>query len=232
MEDAALDAYRCLRDPDARALIGDLPDSWFFDRSTRIRVTGFGPFLTHRFNPSSIVGTRIAATLRAAEFDAQFEELDVTFDIAREWGRQNVKPNTFVIHVGLAATSTVVRVERYAHNVRPTIADNRGVIPRKLAVGGPVARETGVDVRDLVGRLSRTVPAEESRDAGTYVCNAILWGSLEVAATVREMDAAADAVFVHVPPWTADESAVAGDKIGAAFTDYFRTAWCDEVTTS
>ena len=103
-----------------------------------------------------------------------------------------------VLMFGLAGRSRSVRIETRAVNQASEIAldaDGRRHPGARLQPGGPASRRARCDRARLRAAIQASgAPARLSRDAGTYLCNAVLWAALE--ATAHDVPV----VFVHVPP--------------------------------
>lgn len=189
----------------------------------RLLITGFGPFLQHRRNPSWDVARACASQLQG-EYALDCEQVAVTYAAAERyaarapWARESL----VVLHFGLSAGGDAARVERYAHNCRGVTPDETGRSdwPDCLIDGGPTALETRFDTRALAAELDEAleVPVRPSRDVGEYVCNAIYYHSLLRARAARRQGRLARALFVHIPPL--DEAAAA--DFGRRFAPYFR----------
>lgn len=170
--------------------------------------TGFQPFGKHTFNPSLVVAKEAARVSRAA-----VEILSVDFESAREAGRASAAFDV-VVHVGLAAATPWVRLERFAHNLRMAVDDPSqehdpdAVIP--LDPDGPLALDTVLPVDTLRKCLLGAWDVRHSRDAGTYVCNATYYWSLKFAPETR-------VIFVHVPAWESESGRRFGQALGACF---------------
>lgn len=214
------------RATDPEALLGEVPESWWFD-SSRLRVvaTGFGPFLDHARNPSW-EAARAFAEVVGADYQTACDELAVTYEAARGFADETALHDgqVIVVHFGLAASAQKVRVERYAHNCRGAKPDESGRRdwPDWLAADGPAALETLLDVGALVASCAE-IGAElpevgVSRDPGDYVCNAIYYHSLAAVDAARRADRAAEALFVHVPP----VDSVQARRLGAAIGEGMR----------
>jgi len=171
----------------------------------KLLFTGFGAFGRHSFNPSSIVAEEAAKVLGAS-----FRLLPVDFETAREAGTYAAGFDS-VIHVGLAAATPWIRLERFAHNLRMRTdnseqEDNPDAVAT-LVPGEALALETTFSVGKLRRRLSGNWDIRHSRDAGTYVCNATYYWSLRNAPEARVL-------FVHVPIWTHAEARAFGQALG------------------
>lgn len=170
---------------------------------TNILFTGFEPFGRNVFNPSAIVAEEAARTTAGA-----YELLEVTFDSARRAAAQAAEFE-FVVHVGLAAATDWIRLERFGHNLR-MVSDDPAEENDPDAVmrldDGPLARETSFELGGLRrGLLEADWDVRHWRDAGTYVCNALYYHSLAVNPR---------ALFVHVPAWSREEAASFGRDLG------------------
>jgi pyroglutamyl-peptidase len=166
-----------------------------------IVVTGFEPFGGETINPSAEVahaldGTRVAglrvtaATLpvRAAEFAAH---------LGAVWA---LEPQV-LLHLGQAGGRAQVAVERVGVNLLDfTAPDNAGqtVRERELVPGGATAHWAALPVAACVAEIRRRgVPAYASLSAGSYLCNAALYLSLDRMASGALSARACG--FVHLP---------------------------------
>lgn len=102
-----------------------------------------------------------------------------------------------VISLGLAPGEPVIRIERVGLNLADfSLADNEGLRLRDKPVSGngPPARWATIPARAIHDALlAEGIPARLSVTAGTYLCNACLYGFLEA------LDGRAPAGFLHVP---------------------------------
>jgi hypothetical protein len=106
-------------------------------------------------------------------------------------------------------------IEQRAHNACRSMPDAAGVMPRGPTVrrGGADVLRTTLPVPHLVLALKRSgIPAYASRDAGAYLCNAVLYHSLQIIA-----DAGRDCRvgFVHVPASLARPGGPNRGRVGA-----------------
>lgn len=170
-------------------------------------VTGFEPFGGDAVNASWEAVKRLPAEVPLAGGTAELrtEELPVTFDGAAARSRElieTLRPDV-VLHVGVNAAATAVRLETTARNAADArIPDNDGRQPagEQLTPGGAeVLRSTWL-AGALVGRLRAAgLPVGSSDDAGRYVCNATLYAALEAVQSLTHGDDAPYVGFVHVP---------------------------------
>ncbi|MBL0886321.1 pyroglutamyl-peptidase I family protein [Myceligenerans indicum] len=174
----------------------------------RALVTAFEPFGGDQVNASAEAVARLAAGWDASAEGAVLDTLllPVTFGGAFAPVRSAVlaaseagAPYDVVFGVGLAARTSLVRLERVAINVADArIPDNAGQVPadEPLVEAGPAAHFTGLPVKAALAALHDAgVPAAVSNTAGTFVCNALFYAL---------RDAFGDGVtgFVHVPRTT------------------------------
>ncbi len=102
-----------------------------------------------------------------------------------------------------------------ARNACQCSADAAGIYPvhpQLAPSGGPELRAT-LPVHHIVDRLrTLRIPAYASRDAGAYLCNAVLWRSLEAA---REASAPPRVGFIHIPASLGSGGAPVRGRTGA-----------------
>jgi pyroglutamyl-peptidase len=179
------------------------------ERPMSLLFTGFEPFGSHAFNPSSVV-----AQAAATASGGSFELLPVSFAAARAAGEVSAHYDT-VVHIGLAAATAWVRLERFAHNLRMEAdhpeqeSDPDSVL--RLEEAGPLALETVVPLSALRQCLTSGWDVRHSRDAGTYVCNATYYWSLRLSRASRVL-------FVHVPAWNEHQARLFGETLAAGVT--------------
>ncbi|TKV28001.1 pyroglutamyl-peptidase I [Arthrobacter sp. NamB2] len=166
-----------------------------------ILLTGFEPFGGEATNPSW-QAARLAADLLSAEgMPAAAVEVPCVFGRSVEVLAQAVEDHRpeIVLCVGQAGGRERISIERVAINVDDArIPDNAGrqpidepVVPR-----GPAAYFSTLPIkacREAVARLG--IPVEVSQTAGTYVCNHIFYGLMDL---LQRRDGVRGG-FVHVP---------------------------------
>lgn len=161
----------------------------------RILVTGFAPFGEDEENPS----WEAARALDGSDCEGA-RLLAVRLPVS--WGRaaamvadavQERRP-VAVIMAGLAAGRAGIAVEEVFVNTRNG-RDDAGIEAHEAPVvaGGPTAIGATVAVAAIVRDLRAAgIPADPSRSAGTYVCNATAYAVLQGGPGVP-------VGFVHVP---------------------------------
>jgi pyroglutamyl-peptidase len=164
-------------------------------------VTGFMPYGGRGANPAA----EIAAALDGrtlADTPVVSRLLPVSFaEIIgmAETLLRDINP-CVVIGLGLWPGEPVIRIERAALNVADfEIPDNLGYLAAEEPVlhNGAAAKLATVAVRAIADALlDAGIPARVSNTAGTYLCNACLYGFLAAAEMARERVACG---FIHVP---------------------------------
>jgi pyroglutamyl-peptidase len=170
--------------------------------TTRILLTGFGPFPGAPFNPTgplvetlarqrhpALANVRLAAHVFPVSYEAVDRELPEL--LARE------KPDGLLMF-GLATRARHVRIESRAGNkLTRRVPDAAGNIASTavIAPDAPAERALRAPALRLVqAAKSAGLHAVLSRDAGGYLCNYLCWRATELDGGPRLV------TFVHVPP--------------------------------
>lgn len=172
-------------------------------RRSVILVTGFGPFpgvpanATARLVPAlaerarrAIPGHTVVAEILPTEWHAAPLRLAT---LLAEW-----KPVASV-HFGVSYRAEGFVIEQRGRNVRDHVADACGALPggECIADDGPEFLASTFPSSLIVERLRRRgLPAMLSRDAGGYLCNALLYHALHHG---RGRGLALRSGFVHLP---------------------------------
>lgn len=167
--------------------------------SPRLLLTGFGPFPGAPRNPTAEVVARLAS-------DAAMRRLGVeivphVFDTT--WGALDALPDLVaaarpdaVLHLGLKRRARAITVEAFGRNrVLRAAVDAAGVAAAStmLDPAGPPRRAATLPVGRIGARIAALgLPVEISRDAGRYLCNALLYRSLGLGGRPTG--------FLHLPP--------------------------------
>lgn len=169
---------------------------------TRLLLTAFGPF----------PGVPVNATMRLVpaleeSVARHFPDLRCeTLMLATEWlsapervaqARQG-EPFDLVLHFGVSSRARGFEVETRARNACQLAPDAAGALPPapEIEAGAPARLPVSLPVRHIVSRLrARGIPAFASRDAGAYLCNAVLFHSL----AVQPQSSSARTGFIHIP---------------------------------
>ncbi len=164
--------------------------------ATSLLVTGFGAFPGMPRNPSETVVRallRHRAIFKRRGIALSTQVLPVLYDLAAAFAPAPA-PDV-ILHVGVAGRRRHVSIETRAHHRRSTRhPDASGRVPKKVRSGATphYVVDAGWDARAFAASLDRAgVPAKLSRDAGAYVCNAMLYRSLD--------SRLAPALFIHIP---------------------------------
>lgn len=160
-------------------------------------VTGFGPFPGMPRNPSALVVAALArhrAAFARKHIVLSTQILPVLYDLAAAFSPAPA-PDV-IVHIGVAGRRRELSIETVAHNRRsPRHPDASGRAPTVLRSGAitrhAIRAEWGARILAMTLRRAG-VPASPSRDAGAYVCNALLYRSLD--------SKCAPALFIHIPP--------------------------------
>lgn len=104
-----------------------------------------------------------------------------------------MRPNA-VVHLGVAARSRRLRIETLASDRAAAARDAAGMAPTGRSISGDRRSRipAGYDARRLLAAARAAGPAELSRDAGGYICNATFFASLDARS-------APVVAFLHVP---------------------------------
>ncbi|UYV13858.1 MAG: pyroglutamyl-peptidase I [Phycisphaera sp.] len=164
----------------------------------RVLVTGFMPFGGSNDNPSKVVAERLAADPPSG-INLFTGLLPVTW--SGSWptlrGLLDQHRPSLVLLMGQSGKRPRVTVERFALNFgQGRIPDNDGVSrgPSPLVDGAPLALAASIDVDATVEAMQDAdAPAGSSHEAGTFLCNAVLFHALLHAAPGQR------AGFIHVP---------------------------------
>jgi len=189
------------------------------DPHTTVLLTAFGPFPGVPVNATMRLVPELAERAALAFPDARF----VTEMLATEWVGAprhlaaviaDVQPD-LILHFGVSSRARGFEIEQRAHNACRSMPDAAGLMPRGATVrnGGADVLRTTLPVPHLVLALKRSgIPAYASRDAGAYLCNAVLYHSLQIMA-----DAGRDCRvgFVHVPASLARPGGPNRGRVGA-----------------
>ena len=171
-------------------------------RST-VLITGFGPFPGVPVNATMRLVPMLAEAARRAFPDVVF----VTRLLDTEWetapahalaAMQAIAPD-LVLHFGVSGRARGFEIETRARNACQYSADAAGRFPAAPHLAHPAtdALRATLPVHAIVARLrAHGISAFASRDAGAYLCNTVLWRSLEA---MRATPSPPRIGFVHIP---------------------------------
>jgi len=168
----------------------------------RILITGFGRFPGAPANPAAPIARALAKRRRPALAPTSRSAmvLPTTWATAADFSRtlDRIAPD-IVLMVGLASDRPHLCVEVRGMNATGRSPDASRTRPadRLLQRGGPANAACLAAPAPLLHALRQAgVPAEASRDAGGYICNALAYRAYQWAAAGAEPRLA---VFVHIP---------------------------------
>ncbi len=179
-----------------------MPMSTPQDRPT-ILITGFGPFPTVGANATSILVPRIADAARRGVPGVTVSahvlptEWEMSLVLLEELTRA-LRP-TLALHFGVSGRATGFEIETRGRNRCSLSEDAAGRLPlcERVSPKGPEFLTATLPAAHIVSRLRRRgLPARISRDAGGYLCNALLYRSLEIA---QAYGTPGRSGFVHLP---------------------------------
>ncbi len=164
-------------------------------------VTGFGPYGKERTNPTwevaKLLNGRLISGCRIKGVRLKVSAKEVSRDIPRLI--DSLRPK-LVLNLGLAAGRMDLSVERVAVNVADfSIPDASRSKPVDAPIdpNGPTAYLASIPIKKIVAALlSNGIPASVSNTAGMYLCNFIMYTSLN---HVAKNGLNAKAGFIHVP---------------------------------
>ena len=164
-------------------------------------MTGYGPFLNNKTNPTEDLVTELNGT-SAGDYKIFGRVLPVSFrNTPLELSKRllETRPDA-VLCLGLAADRTEVTPELVAINYfHSKEADNDGEIVKetKLYAEGPPAYFSSVPARAIADAIcQKGVPARVSTTAGTFVCNQTMY---ELGKRFEKSERKIPWGFIHVP---------------------------------
>ena len=167
-----------------------------------VLVTGFEPFGGDRYNPSQVIaeslhgrrvrGRRVHGAVLPCVFGDSLRCLESLLT--------TVNPE-LIVCLGLASARAAITPERVAINLDDArIPDNAGRQPidQPIVAAGPAAYWSTLPVKAIVAELSaRKLPAAVSQSAGTFVCNHVFYGLMDLLARPEHQGRLGG--FIHVP---------------------------------
>jgi pyroglutamyl-peptidase len=170
----------------------------------RVLVTGFGPFPGVPVNASGAVIETLERAAAAPGMSLFTQIIPVTWADAREVARgtiTRVKPHA-VLHFGVSRRLTGFEIETRAINISGPKEDHAGAVRPAEPLerfGKTFLNATLPSTALLMALRQRGLPVQLSKDAGRYLCNALLYWSLMELGKNGPL-----AGFVHMPALGAD----------------------------
>jgi pyroglutamyl-peptidase len=181
----------------------------------RLLVTGFPAFLNVRRNPSEILVRKLQAEGWSPFADCQTEYaiLPMDYDETRKiiQGFFTDNPPDVIVHLGLAVSSSAIRLEKFAKNLVFPKDPAQRIKPEDAAKGdcGDVAADGAARLKATLplakikeALLQHDIPCIISEDAGTYLCN---FSSYVTAHEIRQRGCHTLSGFIHIPFTTAEQ---------------------------
>jgi pyroglutamyl-peptidase len=176
---------------------------WPAGRRPTVLLTGFGPFPAVPSNATTELVPRlaeaVARTFRSHRVETAILPTEWTAgpEMAVDLAERHAPVVT--VHFGVSSRARGFEIETVGRNQRDAAPDACGETP----LAGPVLEDAPTELASqvpaarIVARLRRLgIPAHLSRDAGGYLCNAVLYHSLFRA---RVLGSSGAVGFVHVP---------------------------------
>jgi pyroglutamyl-peptidase len=172
-------------------------------RRPTILLTGFGPFPGVDSNATGELIPKLAEAARA-----RFPEHEVIGEVLPvEWSRGPQALEgllsgacaVLALHFGVSPEAKGFQIELVARNLRGARPDASGELPscETVIATGPAMLASTVPAERIVARLTRGgFPCCTSNDAGSYLCNALMYHSLTAARTLPTPFLSG---FIHVP---------------------------------
>ena len=166
----------------------------------KILVTGFEPFAEYAENSSWAVAESLASA-HDLPVDLVIEKLPVSFTATPIAFHNAVQKHTpdFVLMLGQAASSEVIRLERIAINMMDaTKSDNDGFVPNEEIIdrNGPTAYMSSlVNKKLLLPLKEQGLPVVISNSCGLYVCNRLYYEALKY----ESVNPSVKHIFIHLP---------------------------------
>lgn len=166
----------------------------------KILVTGFDPFGGESINPAFEVIKKLKDEIAGAEVIKL--QVPTAFNKSVEKTAEKVaeiKPD-FVLNIGQAGGRSDITVERVAINMNDArIPDNLNQQPidEVIDAEGEAAYFATIPVKAIVQSIrEKNIPASVSNTAGTYVCNHLMYGTLNY---IHKNNLNTKAGFIHIP---------------------------------
>ncbi|MEH7418821.1 pyroglutamyl-peptidase I [Neobacillus drentensis] len=167
----------------------------------KILVTGFEPFGGEPVNPA-LEAVKLLNGKEITGYEVVTREIPTVFGKAifsLIESIDEINPD-MVICVGQAGGRSTITPERVAINVddaRITDNENNQPIDAEIIPGGPAAYFSKLPVKAMVKLMNENgIPASVSNTAGTFVCNHLFYGLMNVLDT---SDKDIRGGFIHIP---------------------------------
>ncbi len=164
----------------------------------RVLMTGFAPFGGQPINPSWEAVCKTDQSLFPGT-ELVRVQLPVSFSGVMPAFRRAMecRPDAVLLTGQAGGRAEVCAEARAVNRMRALRPDEDGFAPRDLRIlpGGGEERLSTLDIPGILAAWERAgIPGRESRDAGTFVCNRLLYGALSLPET-----SGVPCGFIHVP---------------------------------
>ncbi|HAS72910.1 MAG TPA: pyroglutamyl-peptidase I [Clostridiales bacterium UBA8960] len=165
-----------------------------------ILITGFEPFGGESLNPAHEAVNRLKDKLEY--HDVVKRTLPVVFHVALEALDAHIKSVSpdIIICVGQAGGRAGISIERVGINIDDArIPDNQNQAPvdQPINPNGPAAYFSNLPIKAITAAITEAgIPASVSNTAGTYVCNHVLYGLMDL---IHQKYPHVKGGFIHVP---------------------------------
>ncbi|MEL6374047.1 MAG: hypothetical protein AAFR04_08760 [Pseudomonadota bacterium] len=180
----------------------------FAGHGAPLMVTGFGPFPGVADNASARLVSALAAHRAAHQQGEALSQVPLIAAVLPTCWDEGLamaadlvlthRPRA-VLHFGVSSRAQGFEIELIARNATCAVEDAAGDLPALtlLQYGGPPRCRATIPVLAMVERLRLlSIPAVASRDAGLYLCNAVMYQTLGLAARHA---LPLHAGFIHIP---------------------------------
>lgn len=166
----------------------------------KVLITGFDPFNGESINPAFEAIKLLPNTI----LDVDIIKLEIPTVFKKsisyiEKTIENIKPDIIIL-VGQAGGRYSITIERVAINIDDTkIKDNEGNMPvdKIIKEDGENAYFSNLPIKLIADNIIRNgIPANISNDAGTFVCNHVMYGTLYL---INKKYNNIKSCFIHVP---------------------------------
>lgn len=165
----------------------------------KVLLSGFEPFGGEKINPSLELVKRLQEE-NWDRIEVHVVQLPVVFGDSIQKLQEKIEevnPDV-VIGIGQAGGRSALSIERVGVNINDAvIQDNAGNQPIDEAINevGPAAYFSTLPIKRMMKAARQAgVPAEISNTAGTYVCNHLMYGILDLLAGTEQRGG-----FIHIP---------------------------------
>ncbi len=174
-----------------------------------VLLTGFGPFPDMAVNASARYVNALEKLGRRNRTDARINHAIlptqwVKAPKAVSRMRRRFVPD-IILHFGVSKQARGIIIEQVARNFCDQSKDAVGAMPENnfVIAGAPFEMKSTLPIKQITSTLTcEEIPFELSQDAGSYLCNAVLYHSVPACIKKSPADTTEDKVitgFIHLP---------------------------------